>query len=150
MCCFSSLVINLISVRVATVSLPRLFIQLLTFSSLFRMFNSPEILFSCRRANEEGKTGGRNKCCGINGAKNCFYRMPHGSHFLQTQIRERDWADPSVCVCVFVCVRVCTCLFGWLGESRGGCLWGGGRNKWDYWCYMSNIIAEIWAKRGRG
>lgn len=58
--------------------------------------------------------------------------MPRGSHFLQTQIREWEWVDPSVCV------RVCGCL----GEKRGE----GQENKWDYWCYMSNIIAEIWAE----
>lgn len=40
------------------------------------------------------------------------------------------------------CVVVCLCS---LGERRRG-----RENKWDYWCYMSNIIAEIWAKRRRG
>lgn len=44
--------------------------HLLTFTSSFNNKTSRNNIFIDE---ERQKTGGRNKCCGINGAKNCFY-----------------------------------------------------------------------------
>lgn len=99
---------------------PPLFIKLghlVTFASWFKPKQSQENSFPTRRTGirRKGKRKEQKKkqekwFCGINGAKNCFYWVLRGSHFLQTQIRE--WGSAAA--------SVCSCTVSWVNESEGG------------------------------
>lgn len=143
--CVSPLAIHFISVWIVSVFPLLLFIKcshLLTFTSSFNNKTSRNTIFIGEDQEQEKKKKNRREKQVLwdQWCKKLFLSNAAWLTFPADTDKRMRVSRPF---CVFVYVCVCVWLVGWEKE-------GGQENKWDYWCYMSNIIAEIWAKRRRG